>query len=168
MRSSGGCLLIQTRLKELLSYNPETGVFVWNKATQGHASGAVAGGIDRQGYLRIGIDAKLKAAHRLAWLYVFGEDPDGFIDHINGDKADNRIINLRSVGRRVNAENQRTPRSDNSSGFLGVVPTRRADRWCSQITVRGRAKHLGMFSSPQEAHQAYVSAKRVLHEGCTI
>lgn len=106
-------------------------------------------------------------AHRLAWLYVYGEWPNGDIDHIDGDRLNNRIANLRDVSRRVNLENQRRPKACNKSGFLGVK-TFRDQRFQARIQVRGVQLHLGTFDTPHEAHAAYVAAKRNLHQGCTL
>jgi hypothetical protein len=104
--------------------------------------------------------------HRAAWLYVHGKWPNGQIDHINGDRSDNRISNLRDVSHSVNQQNVHRPRRDNASGFLGV--TRQKNLWTSQVTVSGKTLHLGLFKTPEEAASAYLEAKRKHHTGCTI
>lgn len=156
------------RLREVLDYDPCTGVFTW-KAPSGRRVkvGSQAGRIT-DGYRRIGVDGAQARAHRLAWLYVYGElVPDGYvIDHINGDRSDNRISNLRVVTHSVNMQNQRRCTAASKSGLLGVRKYENA--WLSGIGVQGREIHLGSFKSPEAAHEAYLQAKRRLHEGCTI
>lgn len=112
-------------LKELLRYEYETGMFYWAKKTSKYSSseiGQVAGSVDKHGYTRIMINGYRYQAHRLAWLYVHGDYPDAeqpFIDHINGNRSDNRIVNLKASS---GAENNRNVRiqSNNTSGVNGV------------------------------------------------
>ena len=106
--------------------------------------------------------------YRLAWLYVHGKLPDGDIDHINGKPSDDRIKNLRDVSRSVNLQNQRAARSNNSSGLLGVFFQKTMNKWTSKIQLDWKTKSLGYFDTAEEAHAAYLKAKRELHEGCTI
>lgn len=159
--------LTAERLRELLHYDAETGVFRWrvDRSIKTKA-GAVAGNPQRSGHLRIGIDRREHQAHRLAWLYVTGKHPDHQIDHINGDPRDNRFANLRDVPVAVNIQNQRKPRRDNASGFLGVSPWK--NRWQAHICVFGKRQYLGQFETPEAAHSAYLVAKREMHAGCTI
>ena len=120
-------LITQERLKELLEYNFETGEFVWIAKTSKYSSvkvGRVAGGVSKShGYIVIRVDGYLCLAHRLVWRYVYGYFPEGegkpFIDHIDGDKVNNRVENLREVSRFENNRNARI-RSDNKSGTHGV------------------------------------------------
>ena len=113
--------------------------------------------------------AKRFSAHRLAWLYVTGDWPVGVIDHINGDRTDNRFENLRDVTQKTNSENLRGPQKRTASRFLGVHAQRRkSTRFLAQIVTDGKLKHLGSFSTPEPAHEAYLAATRRLHEGCTI
>ena len=113
------------------------------------------------------IDEREYSAHRLAWLYVHGAWPTGQIDHINGDRGDNRISNLRDVTPALNTQNQRrAARSNKSSGLLGVTANR--GRWLAQISIGGKSRNLGRYATPEEAHAVYVAAKRVLHAGCTL
>lgn len=107
-------------------------------------------------------------AHRLAWFYVHGEWPKGHVDHINGNRDDNSAGNLRDVSPTVNAQNLRKARSDNKSGLLGVCWVERVKRWKAQINVHGAHLTIGFYESKEEAHQAYVQAKRQHHAGCTI
>jgi hypothetical protein len=163
--------LTAERLRELLHYDQETGIFTWtqrpSEMARKCAPGAVAGSVCKvHGYVYIGIDWVKHPAHRLAWLYVRGEWPQFDIDHIDGDRANNRIGNLRDVSRSVNLQNARKARSDSQSGLLGALRNR--NRWMSRIKANGRMIHLGSFDTPEEAHAAYLAAKRKLHEGCTI
>ena len=155
------------RLKELLRYDPETGVFVWLKNPRHRAirEGNVAGSLCK-GRLQIGIDQRFYRASRLAWLYVHGEWPKHEIDHINGDKSDNRIANLRDVSRLVNQQNIRKALRHNATGILGASRINR--RFRAKLTTDGVSQHLGYFDTPEEAHTAYVEAKRRLHQGCTL
>jgi len=124
------------------------------------------------GYRCIKVLGRLQLAHRLAWLYVHGVWPDHEIDHLNGIRSDNRLGNLRDVSRTTNSENQRRATVGNTSTkLLGATlddSVYRRKPFKAQIKVNGRSRHLGMFATAEEAHQAYVDAKRQLHEGCTI
>lgn len=156
------------RLRELLDYDPQTGLFtrrVWRGGTS--RPGSVAGGSHgKTGYRQISVDGRLYFAHRLAWFYVHGVWPNGQIDHINGTRSDNRIDNLRDVQSRINTENQRRPRRDNSLGLLGVHKFRKS--FIAQLQAKGRMIYLGSFKTAEEASAAYLAAKRALHEGCTL
>ena len=101
-------------------------------------------------------------------MLVHGEDPDGHIDHVNGDRSDNRIQNLRLVDAQINNENRRTCNSNNRSGFLGVCWDKQASKWKANITCGGKLKHLGFAATPELAHELYVQAKRQMHEGSTL
>lgn len=158
--------LTAERLRELLHYDPETGVFTWKtKPGRRIRLGAQAGSA-AQGYLEIGVCGGRYRAHRLAWLYVYGVWPKHDIDHIDGNRANNAIANLRDVTRAVNIQNMRRPKPGNKSGYLGVAPC--SSRWSAQVHVAGKKRHLGVFDTPELAHAAYVEAKRRLHEGCTL
>lgn len=160
--------LTQARLKEVLYYDHELGWFMWLISAQGirFGAGTIAGTPKGNGYLVIRVDGVLYLAHRLAWLYMTGEWPTQKIDHKLNDGYDNTISNLRDGSIRLNAENQRRARRDNKAGLLGVSQDGR--RWRAQISVVGQNKYLGTFSTPQEAHHAYVQAKRKFHEGCML
>lgn len=156
--------------KRLLSYDPETGVFVWRVNRRGRArAGDVAGSLKPTGYVRIHVAGVPVFAHRLAWAFVHGEMPTHTIDHINGDPADNRIANLRDVPSRMNSENRRTAGPRRAGGsLLGAHWSKVWKRWKSSIITQGRSKHLGWFDTEEQAHAAYVAAKRQLHAGCTL
>lgn len=123
------CQVSEERLKELLTY--KEGVFFWNLSRGGAAKGSVAGSLNSEGYLLVWIDKINYKCHRLAWLYTYGCWPDN-IDHINGNRSDNRIENIRSVSAHENTKNQKI-RSDNTSGFTGVSYYK--GRW---ITLKDR------------------------------
>lgn len=160
-------MLTQAKLHELFFYDPETGIFTRKKRAGHMPAGSMAGCID-EGYIRISIDKKMFRAHRLAWLYVYGHFPSGVIDHIDGNTSNNQIRNLRDVNNSVNAQNlKRAMKTNNSTGMLGVSK-RKNGTFLAQIFANGKTKYLGVFKSPHEAHQAYLNAKRAIHEGCTI
>lgn len=156
-------MLSQAQLKGLLSYEPETGRFVRlvTTAALGRA-GDVAGTLKGHGYVAISLGSKEHYAHRLAWLYVHGVWPDRKVDHINGDKADNRIANLRLVSNSENAFNVTRPRANNKTGFLGVVFDKARGKYVAFIRDGARNRNLGGFGTPEEAHSAYLAAKRRL------
>ena len=157
-------------LKELLDYDAKTGVFKWKKRRGRGIAGAIAGRISTSttapGYVQIMVSRKLYQAHRLAWLHVHGSMPYKQIDHINGIRSDNRIANLRLVNGALNSQNQRRARKDNKTGFLGVSLHRSRFQAC--IRKDRKIFHLGYFDSAKEAHEAYVKAKRAIHEGNTL
>ena len=158
-----------TRLRALVNYCPETGVFTWRQQLRKNTEiGSIATKPNGHGYLHIRLERRPIFAHRLAWLYVYGVWPSDTIDHINGDKADNRIINLRNVSPQINAQNRRRPIRSTSSGLIGATWVPKLKRWKAQITIEGVTQYLGLFATAQEAHEAYVSVKRQVHEGCTI
>ncbi len=148
--------------RERLAYDPDTGAFYRNKTRK------TVGYLSHKGYIRIDIGKNWYSGHRLAWLMTHGEWPTEQVDHINGNRADNRIENLRLADRNINAQNQREASAGCASGFLGVYPV--GNRWKAQIRhpIERRIVYLGHFDTREEAHEAYVSKKRELHPGCTI
>lgn len=153
--------------RERLSYDPETGVFIWLVRVNSKVpAGSVAGTVGRLGYRHIRIFNKAIGAHRLAWAFVHGHFPTREIDHINGVRADNRICNLRDVSRQVNAQNERVARKHNQSGVIGV--RRIGNSFVARIWTGSKEKHLGCFKDADSASEAYRQAKRQLHAGCTI
>jgi hypothetical protein len=162
--------LTADRLRELLDYNQETGVFTWRDKRGPRAKHAgVAGCISSDsGYRMIRLDFRLYRAHRLAWLYVFGKWPAEQIDHINGDRADNRLANLREASNRLNCENKRRAQKNSASGVLGVSWNKRNKMWSAKLSHRNSEVFCRYFHDIEDARQAYLDAKRRLHEGCTI
>jgi hypothetical protein len=161
--------LTAQRLRELLHYDPETGEFLWRTTGKGRRQDCRAGTIESpRGYVFINIDGRIWRSHRLAWLYVHGEWPKQQIDHINGNKTDNRIANLRDVSSGENTQNRSAPLSNNKSGFLGVTWKKTLGRWVANICHCGTPQYLGAFDTPEEASAAYLAAKRRLHRGCVV
>ncbi len=150
-------MLTQKRLKELLHYNPKTGIFVWKVRRQGVRLTTVAGCKEKQhGYVYIKISYKRYAAHRLAWLYVKGKWPKGIIDHKDTIKYHNWIKNLRDVTPTINGQNRIKANSTNQTGFLGVSFHKQSGVYRAKITI-------GSYLTPELAHAAYVAAKKKLH-----
>jgi hypothetical protein len=162
--------IIAARVRELLHYDPATGIFTRKVRTaQRHQVGDRAcGNPMKAGHLRVAFDSKKFLAHRVAWLYVYGKWPDNDIDHINGDPTDNRVENLRDVTNRINRQNMRNPRGKSNSGLLGVFLHKETGKWRARIQLDGKGIHLGLFDTPEAAHEAYLVAKRKYHAGCTI
>lgn len=159
--------LTQEVLKELLNYDPETGYFVWRVNRSGSAkAGSAAGSLNSKGYRTISVFGREHKAHRLAMLWMNGAWPDGQVDHINGRKDDNRWANLRDADGFLNQQNIRKARARNRVGMLGVH--QQNGKFVAQIWSEGRLKYLGRFGAAEDAHAAYLLAKRELHQGCTI
>jgi len=153
----------QERLKELYEYNPETGEFVSKLGQKQWAAGRSVGS-KKSKYVMVYVDGKKYRAHRLAWLYMTGNWPTDQIDHMNGNKHDNRFTNLRNATAAQNSQNIWSVRADNASGFKGVAWRERNKKWHATIRLGGRAKHLGYFETASAAHAAYVSAKQQHHD----
>jgi hypothetical protein len=155
------------RLRQLLSYDSETGEFTRLVSAGSNAKvGSVAGSIRPHlgGYkcYIIGVDGRKYQAHRLAWLYVHGSWPRDLIDHIDGNSLNNRISNLREATRSENSRN-RGATVKNQSGFKGVSWEKHLKKWRAKINVHGKRKHLGLFDSAELAHAAYCEAATQIH-----
>ena len=150
------------RVREVLSYDPDTGVFIW-RMDRGRTAraGHKAGWVNQDGYIRIETLGAAMMAHRLAWFVTYGMWPKEELDHINCNRADNRLVNLREATRAENTRNARTP-VRNTSGFKGVSFHKRMGKWQAQIQ-NGKVIFLGYYDSPEEAHQAYVMAASRFH-----
>ena len=159
--------LTQDEVLALLMPDYEAGTLQWRslqKASIG--KGGQAGTLLQTGYRIVRINKRNYFAHRLIWLCKHGGWPAGDIDHINGIKSDNRLVNLRDVSRTRNKENIRKANANSASGLLGAHKFK--DRWSSHIGVNGKKFHLGYFDTAQEAHEAYLAYKRVHHIGNTL
>ena len=157
-------------LKQSLDYNPETGEFRWKLSIGGRATaGSPAGNVHiKNKRLQIQFQGKNYYAYRLAWLLTYGMWPVQMIDHIDGNPLNNRINNLRDVSSRVNLQNQRKAKPSNKTAFLGVSFRKDTGKFQARININGKKVCLGCFTTPEEAHAAYLAAKRKSHEGCTI
>lgn len=158
-------------VNELLTYEPETGLFYWkwrkrrtweNNIFNAKYAGKIAGSRAAQGYLRIILDHRYVMAHRVAFLIMTGSWPSNQIDHINGTRDDNRWCNLREATLTQNNRNS-SKQVNNRSGFKGVSWKERNQKWVAQISVENRKIHIGLFETPQEAHEAYMRAARAYH-----
>jgi hypothetical protein len=162
-------MLTQSRLKELLHYCAETGVFTWiAKPNRNIVIGSIAGAIHSHGYIHVNVDGKRYYAHRLAWFYVNGCWPKFEIDHINLDKKDNRIVNLRDITHGENLHNLRSPQRNNkTSNLIGASFHSGAGKFVASIGLKGKTKYLGLFETAELAHQAYLNAKKIYHPSST-
>jgi hypothetical protein len=157
-----GFIMNQERLQQLLHYCPETGVFIWRARKRGVTVGRVAGNLDRYGYWYITLGHKRYVAHRLAWLYFYGAWPSECIDHINRVRTDNRIRNLRQATHAQNRQNL-TLDFRNKSGFRGVSFDAVNNKWRASISVNGKAKNLGRYTTKEAAASAYADAAATYH-----
>ena len=158
------------QLRKLLDYDPETGRFwfkmrsremfesdrifkSWNTKHAGREAFLVEHDL---GYKKGGVLGVIIFAHRAAWAMTHGEWPEHGIDHINGNKADNRLANLRKATQSENMRN-RGPQQNNKSGFKGVFWDNQKRQWTARITLQGKQTHLGGFPTPEAAHAAYAA-----------
>jgi hypothetical protein len=142
------------RLKELFVYDQDAGTFRRTVDAGGYKAGAIAGGSTGKGYHYIGIDGAQWLTHQLAWLYVYGEWPSMQIDHINGNRADNRIANLREATDSQQRANSATHKN-NTSGSRGVSFYAKHNRYKAKIAYNGTTHYLGWFKTREEAEDAY-------------
>lgn len=149
----------QKELKELLVYEPDTGLFRWAVSRKKASAGKVAGSIMDTGHVRIETGGVRYLAHRLAWLYMTGDWPAGWVDHKDGDPGNNQWQNLRLASPTQNNWN----RKPNASGLKGVSYVPRRKKWRAQIRVDGKKKEIGVFQTPEEAHDAYCREAEKLH-----
>lgn len=148
--------------RELLNYDPASGVLRWKRdMTTWTRAGDEAGVVQEGKYRRVGIRGRYYMAHRLAWLIVTGHFPEHEIDHVNGKKADNRWVNLRAA---TATQNRRNTRHENRSGLIGASYHAGTNRYRAQIRVDGIRIFLGWFQTAEEASAAYVAAA-IRHHG---
>lgn len=149
------------RLHELLHYDPLTGHLTWRIQRSNLMPGSRAGTVHHSGYVHLCVDGGHVAAHRAAWAMVHGAWPTMQIDHINGDKADNRIANLRLATPSANSGNQHRAKSQSTTGLLGVMVRRNSPTspFQARITVKGVRRNLGSFMTAAAAHAAYMAAR---------
>lgn len=150
------------RLKEVLSYDPESGSISWR--TPGTGRRAEVGYKKPDGRKRVAIDGKRFVLARLCWFYVHGQWPSGHVDHINGNPSDDRISNLRDVPAAVNNQNRRRHHRDSKTRLMGVVKTT-SGTFNVSMSFRGRTLSVYGFRSEKDAHEAYAELKRRIHDG---
>jgi len=155
-------------VRRFVRYDPDTGAITRIVAAGNQKAGANACRMNASGYLECTVLARIVKAHRLAWALHHGGWPAMTIDHINGVKEDNRIVNLRDVSRLVNKQNMRTARRDSRSGLIGARWRGDRQTWAAEIRSQGKLIRLGTFPTAEAAHQTYLAMKRRLHEGCTL
>jgi len=160
--------LTAQRLRELLNYDPETGLFAGLTKRCGPKSATAGiGWIDTNGYARISIDGRKYWAHRVAFLYMTGEWPKNDVDHIDGNPGNNIWKNLRDVPTSTNVQNVKRASKNSKTGLLGVVETP-SGTFNTRIMVNRKTITIGTFATKEMAHNAYIDAKRKMHDGCTI
>lgn len=165
--------LTQAYLKSVMDYDPDTGSFTWlsrpRESFKRHRqfltwnkrfSGKAAGSVDAHGYVRMGINGVRHKAHRLAFLYMTGAFPSSEIDHINGNRRDNRFSNLRAVTRSTNQKNV-TLRQKNISGCVGVIWDKSKRAWVARITSNGNLYYLGSYQRVSDAIASRKAAEAI-------
>ena len=139
---------------ERLSYDSHTGIFKWKiRPANRMKAGSVAGSLQSHGYVLISLNSRSFRAHRLAWLIVYGSFPPEQIDHINGIRHDNRIINLRAVTNTENSRNRALP-NVNTSGHIGVYYDKINKKWKACIGYKNKPITLGFFKNKEDAIEA--------------
>lgn len=155
----------------VVSYCPDSGVFTWKwragdrrklQTWNSRFAGKPCAGVNDEGYLTIRINEKVYLAHRLAWLVSYGEVPAGMLDHINRNRLDNRVANLRVVTHFQNMQNRKMQRN-NKSGFRGVSWDGKYGKWRARINAEGKCINLGYFDSPEKASFEFEKARVLYH-----
>lgn len=157
--------LTQSKLKNLLHYDPDTGVFTWkNPAGTKTKPGDIAGCASKHlGYRYITVLNKRRLAHRLAWVYMTGRWPEDQIDHINGERDDNRWVNLREADQSQQCGNSAL-RSDNKAGARGVYWCKEKRKWAVDLQYQGRRYRLGRYTDFEEATELSELARQMFYE----
>ena len=154
--------LSHERLKELVIYRAEDGSFVWNKGRPGAGGGKPCGSLKPSGYVLIRLDGKFFRAHRLAWFYIHGEWPADEIDHINGNRSDNRICNLRVASRSRNSCNK-PMRKDNQTGAKSVLYFKDWGAYYVRFNLNKTTYNFGPFTSFDEAKVVAIEKRKEAH-----
>ena len=158
----------QDELKLLFEYRDD-GKLISKYSRSSRKIGDEIGVLNKYGYLSAKIKNKTYYVHRLIWTLCNGDIPNGFdIDHINGCRSDNSMSNLRLVTRSENNRNLRVAKKNSKTKLLGASFHKATGKYVAQINDNGKVKHLGLFESALDAHNAYLIAKRKLHKTCTI
>ena len=155
--SQNSLTITQSELKDLLNYNPDTGVFTWNVSLRSNVKvGDIVGcKPNAAGYGRIGLHNKVYLAHRLAWLWVAGVEAPQQIDHINGNRLDNKFANLRLATCSQNLCNKGR-QGNNTSGQKGVSWYKTRGQWIAVCYAQGKRNFLGYFTTIEAASKAYI------------
>jgi len=148
-------------VKNKLDYNPDTGILKWKNCNNKLLNGRIAGSKRKTGYIFIVLNFEIVLAHRVAWCSYYGKNPNGLIDHINGDTHDNRISNLREVDNSTNMKNA-TIYSKNTSGVSGVSMIKKTKRFEARIQSNGVSEYLGVFATVELAKEARLKAEKRL------
>lgn len=141
------------------NYCPNTGIWTFARVVANRKAGTRAGRKSKGGYRELSFNGRNYSEHRMAWKVFYGTDPASHIDHINGDKTDNRISNLRLATPGQNAANRIAP-TTSRTGYRGV--SKMANKYGAYVSFGGRKVWVGLFATPQEAHAAYYAKKRQL------
>lgn len=151
------------QINEQLAYDPETGAITWRLSKKGNSGAGTSAGCNHPalGYVLIGVLRQRLYGHRIAWLLTHGHWPEHQIDHINGNRADNRLANLRECSHAENQQNGLARR--NRHGYPGVDQDPKTGKYRSRVVIGGVKHNMGGFDSPEQAHNAYLEAKQRLH-----
>ncbi len=156
-------IISQELVKALFDYDCNSGVFTRKLTTGSKAKiGSLAGILTEKGYIDIIVNGHKYKAHRLAWLYCFGEFPVQQLDHIDNNRSNNSLDNLREASTLENSFNKQIS-SLNTTGYKGVSIDKRSNRYRAYITINGKQKSLGYYATAAEAGQAYIEAAQALH-----
>lgn len=153
----------QSELMEEVHYSPLSGYFYRLKSGKGKRVGDRCEVMHPSGYVRIMVLGKRYPAHHLAWLYVNGSFPKDQIDHINGNRSDNRIENLRECSCKENHQNRKS-KSGSKSKYLGVSWVGARSKWVANIKCGKEKKQIGYFDSEGGAYEAYMKEKKSMHK----
>lgn len=159
MRTKYRALPSQAQLKALMHYDPETGKFTRAQTKRRWKQGQVMGAV-ANGYINLNLDGRLYRAHRVAWVYMTGEDPEAGIDHVNGVGTDNRWANLRAADQSNNLCN-RGAQTNSATGVKGVYKT--GGKYVARVHYRKKRHYIGFYSTIEEAKAAYDAAAKVIH-----
>ena len=156
-------MITQDEIKSVLNYNPDTGDLVWSDCLYNQIrKGKIAGNPTKLGYRDVMYKGKTYKAHRLIWLYVYGEFPDLQIDHIDCNGLNNRLSNLRLCTQFQNKLNSAKPKT-NTSGYKGVCWQKRLQKWQTRCVANGKRIHLGYFTDKEEANKVYQEFAKLNH-----
>lgn len=148
-------------IKNAMSYCPDSGFIYWEIETKNQKKkGDRAGGLRKDGYTAIEFKGKAYFAHRIAWFLYYNQEPMGQIDHINGFRSDNRIVNLRVLTPRGNSSNRKEHRNGR---LIGACFDKESGKYLSSIYCN-RIIYLGRYPTEQEAHNMYLKALRHIDE----